>query len=65
MTDFAGSDVTTLGLLRQLDRLRPAKRRRGIAMGLLMAWMGRVKRRSGVHAPGAGGAPGPHRVREG
>ena len=37
-TDFAGSDVTTLGLLRQLGRLRPTRgRRRGIAMGLLMA----------------------------
>ena len=32
-TDFAGSDVTTAGLLRQLGRLRPTRgRRRGIAM---------------------------------
>lgn len=37
-TDFAGSDVTTAGLLRQLGRLRPARgRRKGIAMSLLLA----------------------------
>jgi len=37
-TDFAGSSVTTLGLLRQLGRLRPSRgRRRGIAMSLIMA----------------------------
>lgn len=36
-TDFAGSDVTTAGLLRQLGRIRPARgRKRGIAMGLMI-----------------------------
>ncbi|MCO4771330.1 MAG: helicase [Deltaproteobacteria bacterium] len=37
-TDFAGTDVTTLGLLRQLGRLRPTRgRKRGIGMSLLLA----------------------------
>jgi ATP-dependent DNA helicase DinG len=37
-TDFAGSEVTTGGLLRQLGRVRPTRgRRRGIAMSLLLA----------------------------
>ena len=37
-TDFAGSDVTTAGLLRQLGRLRPVRgRRKGIGMSLLLA----------------------------
>ena len=41
-TDFAGQDVTTLGLLRRLGRIKPARgRRRGIAMTLQVALDGR------------------------
>ncbi len=41
-TDFAGSDVTTYGLLRRLGRIKPARgRRRGIAMTLLLGLDGR------------------------
>lgn len=41
-TDFAGQDVTTLGLLRRLGRIKPTRgRRRGIAMTLLLGLDGR------------------------
>ncbi len=41
-TDFAGSDVTTFGLLRHLGRIKPARgRRKGIAMTLLLGLDGR------------------------
>ena len=41
-TDFAGSDVTTGGLLRRLGRIKPTRgRRRGIAMTLLLGLDGR------------------------